>query len=218
MATLTRTELAPGETYQGTPEQILAAIMGTFQQRVTGYISARLGYRDRQLAEDLTQETFIRLWRYYVAPGTAVDDRVFGLLATISRQVISWHYRRSMNHETATDFTDTEVPATRTLAGPLTEMPHLARLFAELESAKDALIPVAEAYRTAHRALLAARSGLRMAVHPAAVARCTGCVEHAAEAEQGALDAFKGAAETVAALRSAWDAAAGAQSALAVTR
>jgi DNA-directed RNA polymerase specialized sigma24 family protein len=203
-----RTVLAEGEAYQGTPERILAEIMGAYQQRVTGFIAGRLGYRDRQLAEDLTQETFIRLWRFYVAPGVPVDGRVFALLTVIGRQTISQHYLRRHNHERVTDFTDAEVPAARTLAGPLAEMPHLARLYTELEQAKDALVPVARAYQSAKREAGLATGTLRSARTPEGITRATARHQRATDALRAALDAFRSAGDLVAERRQAWNEAA----------
>jgi RNA polymerase sigma-70 factor, ECF subfamily len=54
---------------------------------------------NRQLALDLTQETFIRLWSYMVAREDGIDNPK-ALLYTIARNIITDEYRRkSEKHE-----------------------------------------------------------------------------------------------------------------------
>jgi len=212
------TTLMPGETFTGTPEQILTDVIRLHGRRVQAVIGRRLGRRDPQLAEDLTQEVFIRLWRFYIAPGTVLDERLPALLTVLGRQVLCQHFNRRRNHETALDFTDPEQSAARTATGPASEVPHLAALFGDLERAKHDLEVIAADYRVAHRAHVNARTGLRTAVHPEAVARCTARVERLARAERLALDDFQAAAEDVAAYRAAWNSAAGEQAGTQVLR
>ena len=215
---MTGTTLMPGETFTGTPEQILTDVIGLFQRQVQASIGRHLGRRDPQLAEDLAQEVFIRLWRFYIAPGTVLDDRLPGLLAVIGRQVLCQHYNRRRSHETVLDFTDPEQPAARAAAGPASEVPHLADLFEELETAKHDLEVIAADYRAAHRAHVNAERGLRSAVRPDAVARCTVRLQRATRAAQLALDDFQAAAEDVAAYRAAWNSAAAEHIGTAVSR
>jgi hypothetical protein len=209
MTTLTRTRmLAPGHVFTGTPEEIIGDIIGRFERPVAGFIASRLVHRDRQLVEDLTQDTFVQLWRYHVAKGREIDDRVYGLLCRIASQMICHHLRRLRSTELPVDLTDPANTATRAAVAPPTDAPHLAHLFAELESAKDALVTVAETYRTAHRAFVHAGTGLRNATRPDAVAHATEVARQRAEVEQAALGAFKDAADLVAARRYAWNEAA----------
>lgn len=196
------------EVFTGTPEEILADIITRFERPIAGFIASRLVHRDRQLVQDLMQDTWTHLWRWHLAKGHPIDDRVFGLLCRIASQMICHHLRRLRSSELPVDLTDPANTATRAAVAPPTDAPHLAHLFAELEQAKDALVPVAEAYRTAHRALSAARNGLQHAVRPEAVARCTENVRRRAEAEQAALEDFKAAGDVVAERRHAWDQAA----------
>lgn len=177
------TTLMPGDVFTGTPEQILTDVIGLFQRQVQASIGRRLGRRDPQLAEDLAQEVFIRLWRFYIAPGTVLDDRLPGLLAVIGRQVLCQHYNRRRSHETVLDFTDPEQPAARAAAGPASEVPHLAVLYGDLESAQMLLTEAATRYRAANRVHLNAQRALRQSVRPDVVARCTARAE-AAEADR----------------------------------
>jgi len=212
------TTLMPGETFTGTPEQILTDVIRLHSRRVQAVIGRRLGRRDPQLAEDLTQEVFIRLWRFYIAPGTVLDERLPALLSVLGRQVLCQHFNRRRNHETALDFTDPEQPAARTLAAPASDAPHLADLFGDLETAKHDLEVIAGDYRAGHRAHISAQTGLRNAVRPETVARCTDRVQRLAKAAQLALDDFQAAAEDVAAYRAAWNSAAADQAGTQVPR
>ena len=76
-------DAAPGHVFTGTPEEIIGDIIGRFERPVAAFIASRLVHRDRQLVEDLTQDTFVQLWRYHVAKGTVIDERVFGLLCRV---------------------------------------------------------------------------------------------------------------------------------------
>ncbi|MGK5533425.1 RNA polymerase sigma factor [Streptomyces sp. URMC 129] len=89
------------------PAERFAAVFAAHQPRVHSFILAKIGGRDWHLAEDLTSETFLELYRSYTARGRALDDRVVGLLATIARRVIAHHFRLARNtREVAADFTD----------------------------------------------------------------------------------------------------------------
>jgi DNA-directed RNA polymerase specialized sigma24 family protein len=218
MPTLTRTFMAPGEVFTGTPEEILAEIVHTQQDRVIGFIASRLARTDRHLAEDLAQETFLHLWRWHLQRGAVIDDRVFGLLSRIASQMICHHLRRRYSGETPVDLTDPAQRAARAAAAPSGDTPHLAVLFGDLESAKDALTVAAGRYRAAVRANTGALNGHRQALRPAAVQRCTERLQRTTAAAQKALDAFQAAADRVAEARAAWNGAAAQHAALVVAR
>lgn len=201
--------------FTGTPEQILAQLIAAYENRVAGYIAKHLVRRDRQLVEDLTQDTFVHLWRYHVARGTVLDERVFGLLANIARQMICHHLRRLRSHEIVTDFTDPAVAAARGLQGSPLDAPHLASLYADLEAAKTALTEAADGYRVAARIHGNAQTGLGNAVRPEAVERCTVRAAATESAVKIALEHFRVAGERVARVRAEWNAAAAGHAALA---
>jgi DNA-directed RNA polymerase specialized sigma24 family protein len=206
------------EAFTGTPEQILTDVIHVHGRRVQASIGRHLGRRDPQLAEDLSQEVFLRLWRFYIAPGTVLDERLPGLLAVLGRQVLCQHFNRRRSHETVLDFTDPAEAAARTATGPASEVPHLAALYEDLEVAQTALTVAADRYRAANRVHLNARHALRQSVHPEAVTRCTARATAAGEDRQTALDAFQTAADRTAQARAAWNSAADEHSRLAVTR
>jgi RNA polymerase sigma factor (sigma-70 family) len=85
---------------------VLSELFASYNQRVTSYINSRLIRQDWHLAEDLTSEVFIELMRSYTMRDREIDGRVWGLLATIARRMISRHFARARAHESATDFGD----------------------------------------------------------------------------------------------------------------
>jgi DNA-directed RNA polymerase specialized sigma24 family protein len=91
-------------TFAPSESDVLSELFASYHQRVTSYIYSRLIRQDWHLAEDLTTEVFIELMRSYTMRGREVDARVWGLLATIARRVISHHFRRPSAGESATDF------------------------------------------------------------------------------------------------------------------
>ncbi|MHA6762038.1 RNA polymerase sigma factor [Streptacidiphilus sp. PAMC 29251] len=202
---LTRAEPAPGETYTGTPEQILAQVMQANGRRITAFIAFRLPHLDWQLAEDLAQEVFLHLWRWQITRGITLDDRVYGLLCCTARQAMAQHFRTKRNGERAVDFTD---PALKPVTAAPQDTPHLARLYDELEAAKGALVPLAEAYRVVRRQIRDAKSALRFAALPATVERCSNGLAELAATEQAVVDALQAGADLVAAYRRAFDSAA----------
>jgi DNA-directed RNA polymerase specialized sigma24 family protein len=206
------------DVFTGTPEQILTDVIRLHGRHVHTFISSRLGQRDWQLAEDLTQEVFVHLWRWHLTRGTVLDDRVYGLLAQIARQMICHHLRTRRNHETALDFTDPAETAARTMTAPASDTPHLAVLYEDLETAQTTLTEAADQYRAANRVHATAQRALRQSVRPEAVTRCTARATAAEADRQSALDAFQTAADRTAQARAAWNSAAGEHSRLAVTR
>ncbi|MFJ4673030.1 RNA polymerase sigma factor [Kitasatospora purpeofusca] len=200
-------DLAP--VYTGTPDQILAQIVTDHQQRVTGFIASRLVRRDWQLAEDLTQDTFLHLWNYHISRSVPIDRRVFGLLTLIARQSICHHLRRMRSTEVAADFTDQDESQARTMTSSPVDVPHLAGLYEDLEAAKDVLEKAADTYRAANRRTVAARTGLGNSVRPGAAERAQARLESAGQVQAAALEAFAAAGRAVAQARTEWDTAAG---------
>lgn len=194
--------------FTGTPEQIIADVIRIYERRVAAYIAAHLAHRDWQLVEDLTQDTFLHLWKYHVARGTALDDRLLGLLKMIARQSICHHLRRMRSTEVAADFSDPEVAVGRVAHSAPLDTPHLASLYSELEAAKTELTGAADRYRVAARADSTAKTALGKAVRPASVERCSARVRLTSAGAAEALEAFQVAAGRVAEVRAEWDAVA----------
>ncbi|MEV7600014.1 sigma factor [Kitasatospora sp. NPDC089797] len=171
---------------------------------LTGYISSRLFTPDGHLAEDLTSETFLALWRKLSAGLVVGHPRA--LLQLMADRVIVDHFRRSSSRETATDFGASNATEAAAGAG---DVPHLAGLFAELEAAKDVLATAAQAYRAAGRRESLAKANLRTAVNPEAIERAKGQLKSAGQARQASLEAFAAAGRAVAQAREAWNTGAG---------
>jgi DNA-directed RNA polymerase specialized sigma24 family protein len=90
---------------QPTPEEQFSALFSDYQPRVLGFILNKLPWRDRQLAEDLTTETFLSLWRSIIEPGKLIAHRdPFAIMATIAKRRIADHYAVMRNtREVPTD-------------------------------------------------------------------------------------------------------------------
>lgn len=80
------------------PEARFNALFTEYQPRVQGFITQQLPRPDRQLAEDLTAETFLSLWRSIIEPGRLIEDQdPFAILATIAKRRIADHFRVMRN-------------------------------------------------------------------------------------------------------------------------
>ncbi|MFJ2579993.1 RNA polymerase sigma factor [Kitasatospora aureofaciens] len=183
-----------------TPRQQFEDIYRTHSRQMTTHIAANLYRTDRHLAEDLTAETFLRLWRA-INDGLKIE-RPRGILNTIASRVIADHFRRRSSHETAADFTagnHTDIPA-----GSATT-PHLAPLLAELEDAKEHLAQAADAYRLIDRRHKIALAAAANATHPDVIARAQARLGRAALLREAALNDFRTAGEAVTHARAAWD-------------
>lgn len=194
-----------------TVEAQFEAIYRAHHRQVAAHITGRLFRTDGQLTEDLTAETFLRLWRTLTAGTPVRHPRA--LLMLIADRTIADHFRRLRSWETATDFTATtasEVPA-----GPA-DAPHHAGLFAELEAAKDELARAAGVYKATTQPYAIASSALASAGSPETIARAEARWRSAKAARQAALAGFEAAAEAVARLRAEWNTAAAEHAALVV--
>lgn len=83
--------------------ETFTTLYATYRPRVEAYITNRLPWSDRQLAEDIASEVFLSVWRTHFTAGRAVE-RPMGLLATVARRRICDHYRLARStRETAAD-------------------------------------------------------------------------------------------------------------------
>jgi RNA polymerase sigma factor (sigma-70 family) len=72
---------------------VFAEVYRQYRPFVASYIQRRIRTRDRGWVEDLTQDTFLRVWPK-LEQGTPPIERMHGLLATIARGVMVNHYQR----------------------------------------------------------------------------------------------------------------------------
>ena len=132
--------------------QIFTKVYAQHWDFVRRYIWRRIHVSQATLAEDLAQETFIRLWLDYVSTGRLEDpDNPHGLLVTLARSAVAGHFRRMPAHERPLDFTDPAntplFPVDHTYAP---DAPHLAALAAELEAAMDHMANLSQLWRDKH--------------------------------------------------------------------
>jgi RNA polymerase sigma factor (sigma-70 family) len=86
-------------------EETFTALYQEHAKLVCRMAAERLRPGDLDQADDIAQETFIRLWRNLVAG--VVVERPTALLRTITRRVVIDHYRaRDRRREDSADFTD----------------------------------------------------------------------------------------------------------------
>lgn len=90
------------ETATQTSDELFTAAYAQYRGMVRQTIVNKLGGRDLDLADDLTQDTFLRLFQY--RERVDFGPRVGGLLKVMARQSIGHHYRVMRNtREVPTD-------------------------------------------------------------------------------------------------------------------
>ncbi|TKA11770.1 RNA polymerase sigma factor [Actinacidiphila oryziradicis] len=84
-----------------TPAQALnerfASIYATHQARIAEVVRSRVFNGDRDLADDLTAETFVQVWLSLHKCNATTDGRLFSWMATIARRTVADHYRKASN-------------------------------------------------------------------------------------------------------------------------
>ncbi|MFG3242156.1 RNA polymerase sigma factor [Streptomyces sp. NPDC048157] len=80
-----------------TDAEHFAVIHKEFRRPIEGYIANRLPRRDHHLAEDIASEVFVSLWKSYYAQGNTVNEKPWGLLATIAKRRMCDHFRLARN-------------------------------------------------------------------------------------------------------------------------
>lgn len=200
MADLVMTRSKPASS----PDTVFAELYAGYRTRVEAYVAHHLAPQRRHLAEDITADCFMSVW--VTMQNHPIDvENPFPFLVTVAKRRICDHLRPLRNHELTVDFT---APVEQPLIAPLSDAPHLARLFDELEAAKDQLVTAAELYKAARKAQNTARIAILGCHLPASIKRWTDAAEQAATAVPLTLAAFKAAAELVAERRQAWNTAA----------
>lgn len=128
-------------------------IYRTYADRLCRFIWHRLDISEAQLAEDLTSETFMELWRRYMLAGRAASvEKPYGLLCTMARSQIGQYFNRMKNGEWALDFADpTNTPLLATGHAYALERPDVAGLVRDLDAAMEAMRAASKAWRDAHK-------------------------------------------------------------------
>jgi RNA polymerase sigma-70 factor (ECF subfamily) len=126
----------PKRTAHRITEDELERIYDVTISELYGYVSRRCGGQ-RELAEDVTQETWVRAIKYWRAHG--VPDNPIGWLTTVARNLIASHFRK---HESVSF---DSVSAAEVLAAVDANTVSDSAEVASLVSQALARIPVAEA-------------------------------------------------------------------------
>ncbi len=185
-------------------EQQFEVIYRDHSRQINHFIASRLFRADAHLAEDLTAETFLRMWRTLESGVNVEHPRA--LLTTMAGRVIASHFQRRSAWESATDFALTN--ATEVASGAA-GTPHLVGLLGELERAKEDLAVAAEEYKAVSARYVQACGTLGAATRPESVARSEERRAALAEERDAALGRFAEAGQVVALARAAWNAGAG---------
>lgn len=193
-----------------------------FQQyapRISAFVATRVDREQLHLVDDFTQETFILLWTSYVQPGRMTNvDKPFGLLATIARTVIAKHYRTKNRTrlERTLDFSDpANTPALATRHVYVSESPELHQQCQELDAAMARMTEASKDWREKDKLRGRLRRALRNDRHwqggmlTETRDRMKADADAAERSELKALDVFRDACRTVAALRADLERAAG---------
>ncbi|WP_327679529.1 RNA polymerase sigma factor [Kitasatospora sp. NBC_00458] len=183
-----------------TPREQFEELYRAHSRQITTYIAAHLFRTDRHLAEDLTSETFLSLWRS-LENGLRIEHPR-ALLQTIAERAIAAHFRKRSAWESVTDFTAAAVSA---IAAPSFASPHLAALLAEVEQAEQALTEACTAYKVLTQRYVAACGALASAKAPEVLTRAAIRRDRAALLRRAALAEFEAAALAAARARAEWN-------------
>ncbi|MFB7474002.1 RNA polymerase sigma factor [Kitasatospora sp. NPDC056184] len=172
------------------PRQQFEDFYRAHSRQITSHIAAHLYRTDRHLAEDLTSETFLSLWRKMTA-GLAVENPR-ALLQLLADRAIIDHFRRASSHERVTDFAATRISA---VPAPASAAPHLGALLAEVEQAEQTLTEACTAYKTMTQRYAAACGALASATDPEVITLAKIRRDRTALLRQAALAAARARAE-----------------------
>lgn len=121
--------------------------------RLRHYIWRNLDVWQAQLAEDLTSETFIEVWRLHILTGRwAQVEKPFGFLRLLARSKIGQHFHLKRHQERALDFSDpTNTPILVTGHAYALERPDVVDLVRDLDAAMERMSAASTAWRDAHK-------------------------------------------------------------------
>lgn len=134
-------------------EQQFTEIFQAYRVRLVRYLAWLLKMPYHPLAEDLAQESFLLLWRDFVAKDSLREpEKVYGLVKVIARHQLAEHFKAGRNREYVIDFDD---PANRPLDGAGQGyglgMPETALLVAELDRAMERMGAASEKWRNLNK-------------------------------------------------------------------
>lgn len=140
-------------------------IYRAYADRLYRFIWRRLDLSEADLAEDLTSETFIELWRRYMLAGRGADvAQPYGLLCTMARSQIGQHFVKRANRERALDFNDpANTPIVVTGHAYALERPDTVGLVGDLDGAMETMRGASKTWRDAHKASHGVRTMLQRA-------------------------------------------------------
>lgn len=116
--------------------------------RLVRYLAWLLKTPYHPLAEDLAQETFLRLWLDYVAKdGIREPEKVYGLLKVMARHRVHDHFKAGRNQESTVDLADHANRDLEAGHGYALGLPGVSMLVAELDAAMERMTCASEKWR-----------------------------------------------------------------------
>lgn len=197
--------------------QTFTAMYEGYARRVHSFIWWHLGIEYRALAEDLTQETFIEVWRSLTTGKGFDPEKPYGLLRYLARQQIGAYFSKRKNSDFALDFTDpVNTPMVATGHAYALERPDVADLVRDLDEVMEQMHAASKAWRDAHKQSHRIRSLLgdgynssRGGITEATKDRLRQELSEADQHEDETLHAFRDTCRRVAALRAELEETAG---------
>lgn len=134
-------------------DALFTEIYQQYADRVRVYIWMNLDVWQKQLAEDLTSETFIEVWRLHILTGRWSNvEKPYGFLRLLARSKIGQHFSKKMHQERALDFGDpVNTPLVVTGHAYALERPDVVDLVRDLDAAMERMSAASTAWRDAHK-------------------------------------------------------------------
>jgi AraC-like DNA-binding protein len=190
-------------------EQLFTELYKGYARRVHSFIWWHLGIEYRALAEDLTQETFIAVWRSLTTGKGFDPEKPYGLLRYLARQQIGAYFSKKKNNDFTLDFTDpVNTPLVTTGHAYALERPDTTDLVRDLDEVMEQMQAASKAWRDAHKESHRLRSLLgedyntsRGGITEATKERLREQLAEADQHEDETLHAFRDTCRRVGALR-----------------
>ena len=190
-----------------TPDALFTDLYAKYWRRITWYIRERLDDRHVDYAEDLAQETFIRLWRYYASKGKPGS---YTLLTMQARSAVAAFYATRATGEKATDFADAANTSLVVACGTYAiGRPEMAPTVRELEAALEQMTEASKAWRDQHKAAGTLRGRVSKCTRPDVLAQRQAEYRAAVARSEHLLTAFRDACQRVGDLRAELERSAG---------